>query len=100
MKLGFLTLIPFHSPGTSIQQKYTYKVKVINPNKKSDTCLRHLNSHKVKFESVTAIKIKLIEEFGDQVPNQLDFSVGYYDGSQQSKTWVVTNDDLDVMYKK
>ncbi len=42
---------------------------------------------------MTAIKIKLIEEFGDQVPNQLDFSVGYYDGSQQSKTWVVTNDD-------
>ena len=28
----------------------------------------------------------LIEEFRDQVPSQLDFSVGYYDGSQQSKT--------------
>ena len=39
-------------------------------------------------------------EFGEQVPSQLDFSVGYYDGSQQAKTWLVTRDDLDAMYKK
>ena len=53
-----------------------------------------------KFESVTQIKMKLIEEFGDQVPSQLDFSVGYYDGSQQAKTWLVTRNDLDALYKK
>ena len=42
----------------------------------------------------------LIEEFGDNVPGQLDFSVGYYDGSQQAKAWLVTKNDLDTMYKK
>ena len=76
---------------------YTYKVKVINPSKKSDVVLRHLNCHTDKFESVTEIKMKLIEEFGDQVPSQLDFSVGYYDGNQQTKTWLVTKDDLDAL---
>ena len=79
---------------------YIYKVKVINPSKKSDVVLRHLNGHTEQFESVTQIKMKLIEEFGDQVPSQLDFSVGYYDGSQQAKTWLVTRDDLDALYKK
>ena len=44
--------------------------------------------------------MKLIEEFGDQVPSQLDFSVGYYDGNQQAKTWLVTKDDLDALYTK
>ena len=74
--------------------------KVINPSKKSDVVLRHLNCHTDKFETVTEIKMKLIEEFGDQVPSQLDFSVGYYDGNQQAKTWLVTKDDLDALYTK
>ena len=46
------------------------------------------------------MKMMLIEEFGDNVPGQLDFSVGYYDGSQQAKAWLVTKNDLDTMYKK
>ena len=79
---------------------YIYKVKVINPSKKSDAVLRHLNGHTVQFESITQMKMKLIEKFGDQVPSQLDFSVGYYDGSQQAKTWLVTRDDLDTLYRK
>ena len=70
---------------------YIYKVKVINPSKKSHVVLRHLNGHTEQFKSVTQIKMKLIEEFGDQVPSQLDFSVGYCDGSQQAKTWLVTS---------
>ena len=81
-------------------QAYTYKVKVINPRKKSDIVLRHLNGHTDRFESVTEMKTNLIEEFGDQVPSQLDFSVGYYDRSQKAKTWLVIKDHLDALYKK
>ena len=79
---------------------YTYKLKIINPSKKSDVVLHHLNGHADKFDYVTAMKIMLIEEFGDNVPGELDFSVGYYDGSQQAKTWLVKRNDLDAMYKK
>lgn len=71
---------------------YVYKVKVINPSRKSDVVLSHLNGHTEKFGSVSALKMKLIEEFGDQVPGQLNFSVGYFDGSQQAKTWLVTKE--------
>lgn len=79
---------------------YGYKVKIINPNKKSDVVLRHLNGSTGKFGSVTEVRVKLVEEFGNQVPSKLDFAVGYYDGNQQSKTWLVTKNDLDAMYKK
>ena len=60
----------------------------------------HLNGHTDRFESVTEMKTNLIEEFGDQVPSQLDFSVGYYDRSQKAKTWLVIKDHLDALYKK
>ena len=41
-----------------------------------------------------------MDEFGEHVPNTRDFAVGYFDGSQQAKTWLVTSDDLQTMYKK
>ena len=46
-----------------------------------------------------ALRLKLIEAFSDQIPNTVDFSVGYYEGSQQSKVWFVTADDLKKMYE-
>ena len=79
---------------------YSYKVKIINPNKKSDVIVRQLNRFSSKFESVTDIRRKFVDEFGEHVPNTRDFAVGYFDGSQQAKTWLVTSDDLQTMYKK
>ena len=77
---------------------YSYKVKIINPTKKSDVIVRHLNNYTSKFDSVVALRLKLMEAFSDQVPNTVDFSVGYYEGSQQSKVWLVTPEDLQKMY--
>ena len=73
---------------------YSYKVKIINPAKKSDVIVRHLNNFTGKFDTVMALRLKLIEAFSDQLPNTVDFSVGYYEGSQRSKVWLVTADDL------
>ena len=78
---------------------YSYKVKIINPAKKSDVMVRHMNNFTGKFETVMALRLKLIEAFSDHVPNTVDFSVGYYEGSQQSKVWLVTADDLKKMYE-
>jgi len=44
---------------------------------------------------VTAIRIKLIDELGDQVPEKFDFNVGYYEGKQQAK---ISTEDLKMMY--
>ena len=73
-------------------------MKIINPLKKSEVICRHLHGFSSKFDSVTAIRIKLIDELGDQVPEKFDFNVGYYEGKQQAKIWLVSTEDLKMMY--
>ena len=75
---------------------YSYKVKIINPAKKSDVVVRQIHNFTSKFESVTAMRVKLIEELTDHVPNTIEFDVGYYDGT--TRLWTVTQDDIDAMY--
>ena len=84
---------------TPSRVSYNYKVKIINPVKRSDVIVRHLNNYSGKFDTVMTLRLKLIDAFPDQVPNTVDFSVGYYEGSQQSKVWLVTADDLEKMYE-
>ena len=90
---------PSQAQGTS-SSRYTYKVKIINPMKKTDSVIRYLNNFTSTFMSVTALRVQLMEEFKDQVPISADFNVGYFETSQQSKVWLVTLDDIKVMYKK
>ena len=79
---------------------YSYKVKIINQAKKSDVSVRYLNNYSAKFESVNALRVKLIEAFQEGVPKTIDFNVGYHEGSQQAKVWLVVPDDLKRMYQK
>ena len=44
------------------------------------------------------LKVKLMEEFEEQVPDSLNFSVGYFEGRQSTKKWIVTQEDLHAMY--
>ena len=34
------------------------------------------------------------------MPNTVDFNVGFYDGGQQAKMWIVTAANLQTMYTK
>ncbi len=77
---------------------YAYKVRIINPAKKSDIVVCQLNKFNSRFESVTTLRTKLREDFKDQVPNTVDFCGGYCEGSQQARVWLVTSDDLNSMY--
>ena len=87
-------------PRTSVPTtSYTYKVRIINPSKKSDVVSRYLNKHSSRFPSVNAIRLQLIEEFKGQVPDSTSFQVGYFEGSHQAKIWLVTDDDLKRMYE-
>ena len=76
---------------------YSYKVRIINPSKKSDVVSRYLNKYSSKFTAVNAVRVQLIEEFKDQVPDSLTFQIGYFEGSQQAKISLVTK-DLKRMY--
>ena len=46
------------------------------------------------------LRVKLIDAFKEHVPNSTDFNVGYFEGPQHSKVWLVTLDDLGSMYRK
>ena len=78
--------------------RYTYKVKIINPSKKSASIVRYLHNVSSKFESVNGLRVRLMDEFQDQVPRTATFDVGYFEGKQQSKIWLVTSEDLEKLY--
>ena len=44
--------------------------------------------------------MKLVEEFKELVPDTLGFSVGYFEGQNISKVWLVTREDFSTMYGK
>ena len=75
-------------------------MKIVNPKKKSDIIVRQLHHFHSRFESVISLRAKLVEEFKEQVPNSLTFNVGYFEGQQHSKSWLVSRDDLNAMYAK
>ena len=51
-----------------------------------------------KFSSVTDLKVKLLDQFGAQLPTTMAFRVGYFDGHQSMKMCICTQDDLGKMY--
>lgn len=62
--------------------------------------MRQLHKVSTRFESITDLCIKLIEELKKHVPSTVDYIVGYYDGSQQAKVSLVNSDDLKAMYER
>ena len=60
--------------------------------------VRQVHRLKSKVSSITQLKASLIDEFSDEVPNTLDFEVGWYEGN--SKKWLVVQEDLGTMYSK
>ena len=74
-------------------------MKIINPRKKSDAVMWQLRFNS-RFESLLALRVKLIEEFQDCVPNTVVFNVGYFEGQQHSKISIVNGEDLNAMYSR
>ena len=74
-----------------------YRVKVINP-KESITIDWHGVSE--KFSTVAGLKTKLSEPLSAHVPqtNTKNFSITYYHGWPQVKSWIVSEQDLQFMY--
>jgi hypothetical protein len=60
-----------------MQPKYTYRVKIINPARKKDAIVRELRRFSGKFNSVTDIKVRLMEELEESVPLSTRFAIGY-----------------------
>lgn len=93
---------PADEPAQSVSgtsPEYIYRVRIINPKNKRD--FMDLNWHNVrsrKFESVSDLKMKLIDSFPEYVGPAPHFQVGYLEGRGNQKRWVVRVEDLKAMY--
>ena len=45
------------------------------------------------------MKVKLMEEFGEQVPATTSFKLGYFSGRQSQKSWIMCQEVIDEMYR-
>lgn len=91
MKIIILSLSP--------QSPITYKVKILNPNKRKKPLTRLLHNFTGKFRTIEEIKEKLHSEFEDVLPESSSLDVGYFDGRQSVKMSLISTKDIDAMYK-
>ena len=82
----------------SNQNTYSYRVKLINPVRKKDSVIRELRKFRGRFKSVTEMKIRLMEEFEEQMPETTKFGICCIEGRQSTKHWICCDDDIDAMY--
>ena len=73
-------------------------MKIIPPTRKREAVTRELRQFSGKFSSVIDLKVKLMEQFENQLPITLTFNIGYYDGRQSEKRWICDKEDLEAMY--
>ena len=76
-----------------------YRVRVINPQSKRDYVDLTWHDMTEMFDSVVKLKENLIESFPEYVPSTLDFQVGYLEGRNSQKRWIVRSADLEKMYE-
>ena len=77
---------------------YSYFVRIINPKKKSDYIVRVWHNIKRKFNSLTELKIALMDSFTADIPSTTNFHVGYLEPPGNTKCWLVDERDLMAMY--
>ena len=58
---------------------------------------RHLHQFSDKFSSMINLRIKLLEELGDDLSESIKFDVGYYES--RARCLLVTSDNLKLMYE-
>ena len=81
-------------------QKYKYKMTILNNAKRSrKAIIRYLHHSSYRFYSMTDLRVCLLEELGDDLPDTIKFDVGYYE-DRSSKCLLVTGEDLNQMYEK
>lgn len=76
----------------------SYRVKIYDPVKRTKFSVKQMNNVKQRFKTVSALRSALWHEFEDLVPDEGNFNVGYFEGRQHTKKWLVSTKDLDEMY--
>ena len=71
---------------------------MINAKKRKKAITRQLYHYFKEFDSVLNMKAQLAEELSDEIEQDVPFDVGYFEGRQSTKRWIVCNEDLSRMY--
>ena len=74
-------------------------MKIYNPSRRTKFTVRQLHNVVHKFESVSSLRLALYHECEDEIPDESDYCMGYFEGKQQAKKWLVSNQDLEAMYR-
>ena len=61
--------------------------------------MRYLH-HPTTFNDAMHLRIYLIDVLEELVPNNMSFSLGYYEGQQHSKIWLSSKEDFKAMYSR
>ncbi len=82
---------------SDVRRQFTYSLKVINPNKRSKFVVEKFRRFE-KFKSPRELKLAILAECEDLVPDTTDLEVGYYKGRGSSKVWIKDEADLQSLY--
>ena len=59
---------------------------------------RDLHDVSHRFKSIRELRFALHHELEDEISDNEDYSLGYFEGRQQKKKWLVSPSDLEAMY--
>ena len=64
----------------------------------SDFVVRTWHDAREAFDSPRALRLKLMESFPNDLPDHINFQLGYFEGRGSTKRWIVESPDLQSMY--
>lgn len=80
--------------------KYQYKVKIMNPKKRKKALTRQLHDFNGRFSTIEHLKDHIRRELCSEFHLHTPLDVGYFEGRQSQKVWIVSEKDIDGMYSK
>lgn len=78
--------------------QFSYFVRIINLKKISNYVVWAWHDVKSRFDTPDSLKEKLVEYFPNDLPDNLRFKVGYFEGRGSTKRWIFEARDLQTMY--
>ena len=78
-----------------MQVSFSYKVTILNsPARNKKLITRQLHHYSGRFVSVTDMRVRILEELGDDLPKTIDFDIGCYE-KRSARCWLVTTEDVN-----
>ena len=79
---------------------HKYKVKIVNTQKQKKAITRQLYHTTGTFDTVSSMKHAIARELSDEIQdiNDMDFDIGYFEGKNSTKQWLVSSEDLTDVF--